>query len=396
MIIRALDAANAGTTADVITGIHYALAHGANVINMSLGAETQVDAVTNAIAYARGKGVVVVAAAGNERSQGSPTSYPAADPGVIAVAATDSADAVTSYSNKGSYVDVAAPGNSIVSTYPGGGYRTMSGTSMASPHVAAVAALLLAARPGLTPDQVEQALESTATDLGPAGKDTDYGYGRIDAAAAVAAVDQEATSPAGASPSQTGGESPSATPSDTATGPAPTAPTVTLNATARLVKYGSAPVVKFTVDADGEPMARQPVSVCVSVGGGTFGCTAATTGDDGTVTRPRRATAPFRIRLQVPATGTTTAVTSATAGYKVQAVATATRAGARALRVAIGGVDRQTVRVQRLDGTRWVVARTFRAAARTTVGGLTAKKRYRVVVPATTVFAGTTSGALQL
>ena len=402
--IRVLDASGSGYMADAATGIVYAADHGANVINMSLGADTQVDAVTNAIAYARGKGVVVVAAAGNERADGSPISYPAADPGVIAVAATDSADKVASYSNQGSYVDVAAPGSSIVSTYPGGGYRTLSGTSMASPHAAAVAALIEAARPGLTPDQVEQAMESTATDLGTAGKDTDYGYGRIDAAAAVAAVSSTpSTAPSSGSPSPTVSDSPSATPSDatpepseTTTDPELVTPTVTLNATARLVKYGSTPTVTFAVEADGEPMAQQPVSVCVSANGGAFGCTDATTDDDGILDWPQRATAPFRIRLTVPATDMTTAVTSATATYKVQAVATATRAGARALSVAIGGVDRQSVQVQRQDGARWVTVKTFRAATRTTVSGLPAKKRYRVVVPNSATFAGTTSGTVQL
>jgi type 1 fimbria pilin len=98
----------------------------------------------------------------------------------------------------------------------------------------------------------------------------------------------------------------------------------------------------------------------------------------------------------VPATDTTAAATSATATYKVLAVATATRAGARALTVAIGGLDSQSVQVQRLDGARWVKVKTFRAAARTTVTGLTAKKRYRIVVPNTPVFAGTVSATAQL
>ena len=413
--IRVLGADGSGYMSDAATGILYAADHGADVINMSLGTDTQVDAVTNAIAYARSKGVVVVAAAGNERAKGSPVSYPGADPGVIAVAATDSSDTVATYSNQGSYVDVAAPGSSIVSTYPGGGYRTLSGTSMASPHVAAVAALVKAAQPGLTPDQVEQAIESTATDLGTAGKDTDSGYGRIDATAAVAAASPATTaptsspassspasssptpsSPTPSSPAPTVSETSTATPSESATDPALVTPSVTLNATARLVKYRSTPTVQFTVDTDGEPMAQQPVSVCVSVNQGAFGCTAATTADDGTVTWPQRATAPFRIRLVVPATDITTAVTSATATYKVQAAATATRAGARALSVAIGGVDGQIVQVQRLDGTSWATVKTFRAAARTTVTGLTAKKRYRVVMPGTSLFAGTTSGTAQL
>jgi hypothetical protein len=171
---------------------------------------------------------------------------------------------------------------------------------------------------------------------------------------------------------------------------------VTLNATARLVKYGSTPIVTFTVAADDIPMAGQPVSVCVAVGSASFTCTAATTDDTGTLAWPRRATAPFRIRLDVPATDSTESVTSATAKYKVQAVAIASRAGAKALSVAVGGIDGQMVQVQRLDGTRWVTAKKFRAAAHTTVTGLTARKRYRVVVPGTAVFAGTTTAVVSL
>ena len=173
-------------------------------------------------------------------------------------------------------------------------------------------------------------------------------------------------------------------------------PTVTLNATARLVKYGSTPTVTFTVAADDIPMAQQPVSVCVAVGSAPFDCTDATTDDTGTLAWPRRATAPFRIRLAVPATDSTDAVTSATANYKVQAVATAARAGAKALSVAIGGIDRQTVQVQRLDGTRWVTAKKFRAAAHTTVTGLTAGSATAWWFRAPTVFAGTTTAVVSL
>jgi subtilisin family serine protease len=172
--IRVLGANGSGYMSDAATGITYAADHGATVINMSLGSASKVTAVTNAIAYARSKGVTVVAAAGNDRQSGSPTSYPGADQGVIAVAATDSNDVVASYSNAGSYVDVAAPGSNILST-TGGTYQSWNGTSMASPHVAAIAALLEAYNPRLTPDEVEAAIEGSAVDLGPAGKDNDYG-----------------------------------------------------------------------------------------------------------------------------------------------------------------------------------------------------------------------------
>jgi serine protease len=188
--VRVVDAKGEGFMSDAAKGIVYAADHGADVINMSLGSKDQNKAVTIAVAYARSKGVVVVAAAGNEREQGSPISYPAATPGVIAVAATDDADKVASFSNRGGYVDVAAPGERILSTVPAskGYYAAYSGTSMASPHVAAVAALIRSKYPALTPDKVERVLESSATDLGAKGKDSDYGYGRIDARAALRAA----------------------------------------------------------------------------------------------------------------------------------------------------------------------------------------------------------------
>lgn len=410
MPIRVLGADGSGYMSDAANGIVYAADHGADVINMSLGSDEEDSSVTNAIAYARSRGVVVVAAAGNERQQGSPTSYPAADPGVIAVAATDSADTVAYYSNRGSYVDVAAPGSAILSTFPtalnSSGYQTLYGTSMASPHVAAVAALLKAYDRALTPDQVEQALESSAVDLGPAGRDSDYGYGRIDAAAALAAVTPASPAPTTSptsEPTETDPTPSDPAPSEPATsepvngdptgGPTadPVTPAVQLNATARLIRYGSTPTVTFTVTAGGAPLAGQAAQVCVAVNGAGYRCTHVTTGDDGVVTWAERATAPFRIRLAVPATAGTTAVTSATANYRMQAVVTATKASTRSLTVAIGGVAGQTVAVQRLDGTRWVTAKKFKAAARTTVTGLTAKKRYRVVVPNSPTYTGATS-----
>ncbi|HEY0532667.1 MAG TPA: S8 family serine peptidase, partial [Actinoplanes sp.] len=423
--VRVLRADGGGYTSDAANGIVYAADHGADVINMSLGADEDDATVDSAIAYARSRGVVVVAAAGNERQKGNPTSYPAADPGVIAVAATDSGDVVASYSNSGGYVDVSAPGSSIVSTYPialnGTGYAAMSGTSMASPHVAAVAALLRSADPSLTPDQVESALESSATDLGPAGRDDDYGYGRIDAAAALAAINPATTAPATTAPATEPATAPTSEPTtepatdptgepvtdptseptteptseptseptaqptvDPTTGPTPD-PVITPNATARLIRYGTTPTVTFRVTANGEPMTGTAADVCVSINGRALTCTDVTTDDQGVVTWAQRATAPFRIRLSVGSA-------SAAANYKVQAAVTVARASAKSLAVAIGGVERQTVAVQRLDGTSWVTAKTFKAAARTTVTGLTAKKRYRVVVRAGTSFSGVTSG----
>ncbi|WP_203828213.1 S8 family peptidase [Actinoplanes palleronii] len=379
--VRVLDAEGAGDTSDTAEGVIWAADHGADVINMSLGGTKQSSALTNAIAYARGKGVVVVAAAGNDRAKGSPTSYPGADPGVIAVAATDASDAVESYSNAGSYVDVAAPGSLILNTYPTAlaatGYATMSGTSMASPHVAAVAALLLAARPGLNPDQVEAALEDSAIDLGTAGKDNDFGYGRIDA---VTALDQVA---------------PTTTPS-----PAPTAapvvatPVVTASPATRTVTYQARTSTAFRVTADGAPWANRPVSVCVSVGGGSWSCGSATTGATGTYTVTRTATASFRIRLTVPASSTnTTAV--ATSSYTVKAAVAVRRSAKKTLTVRVTGAAGQKLTVQRYTSKRWTTVKSYPATSSRTVTGLVSGGSYRVVLSSTTSVTGVTSATVK-
>jgi serine protease len=193
--VKVLGADGSGNMSDAAEGIVWAADHGAEVINMSLGTTRRVAAVSTAIAYARTKGVVVVAAAGDSRRSGSPLSYPAADAGVIAVAATDAGDRYGGYSSAGSHVDVAAPGSGILSTFPtalGSAYRSMNGTSTASPHVAAVAAMVRAAGPALTPDQVETVLERSAVDLGAKGFDNDHGNGRIDPVAALDAVEHPA------------------------------------------------------------------------------------------------------------------------------------------------------------------------------------------------------------
>jgi serine protease len=227
--VRVLDANGSGWSSTVAKGIVWAADNGADIVNLSLGGTAPDGAQSNAIKYARSKGVTVIAAAGNYRQNGSPTLYPAAEEGVVAVAATDSVDGVAYYSNAGSYVDVAAPGSSIVSTVPvaKGSYSFYSGTSMASPHVAAVAALLKAANPALTPDGIEQALTSSAVDLGAPGKDADFGYGRIDAVAALAAAAPKPATPTTSPVTTTPTSAPTTAPATTTPTTAPTTKTPT-------------------------------------------------------------------------------------------------------------------------------------------------------------------------
>lgn len=159
----------------------------AEVISMSLGGTTYSAEVENAVNLAYSYGAVLVAAAGNEGASG--VTYPAKLPNVIAVAAIDKYDSVPSWSSKGPEVELAAPGVDILSTVPHGGYKSYSGTSMATPHVSATAALviskLLIESRQYTPDYIRQTLINTAEDIGAPGWDSESGYGVVRADLAV-------------------------------------------------------------------------------------------------------------------------------------------------------------------------------------------------------------------
>ena len=175
-----------GTYEDLIRAIIYATDNGADVINMSLGATSYSRGEQAAVDYAWAHGVVVVAAAGNTGRTSD--HYPAAHAHAIAVAATDAYDNLAGFSTRGDFVDVAAPGIGVWSTYRGNRYGSMSGTSMATPHVSGLAALILSLNPNLTPDEVRALIEVNADDLGAPGWDPEFGHGRINAARALAAV----------------------------------------------------------------------------------------------------------------------------------------------------------------------------------------------------------------
>ncbi|MDQ3830891.1 MAG: S8 family peptidase, partial [Candidatus Tectomicrobia bacterium] len=189
LIAKVLDGSGSGTADDVADGIIWGVKNGAKVVNLSLGDRGNARVVRDAVNYATRRGAVVVAAAGNGNT--NRFEYPAAYPDVIAVAATTRDDLRASYSNYGDWVDIAAPGGEdpasyskrILSTIPGGKYHYMSGTSMAAPHVSALAGLL--ASQGLDRASIKKLIFNTAVDLGRAGRDPYYGYGRIDAGQAV-------------------------------------------------------------------------------------------------------------------------------------------------------------------------------------------------------------------
>ncbi|WP_235427239.1 S8 family peptidase [Cohnella kolymensis] len=183
MPVKVLDSSGSGSTYSVSQGIIWAVDHGAHIINMSLGNYAQASFLHDALKYAHDRGVILIAASGNDNTDRP--GYPAAYPEVLGVAATDPNGVRAEYSNYGDYIDVAAPGTSIPSTYPGSRYAALSGTSMACPHVAALASLVKAANPNLGNDEVLDLLRKTAKDLGPAGKDNNFGYGEIDVRAAL-------------------------------------------------------------------------------------------------------------------------------------------------------------------------------------------------------------------
>lgn len=178
MPVKVLDSSGAGSTYSVAQGIIWAVDHGARVINMSLGNYAQADFLHDAIKYAYERDVVLIAASGNDNTERP--GYPAAYPEVFAVAATNSNKEKASFSNYGDYIDVAAPGDSIASTYPGSQYAALSGTSMASPHVAALAGLIRSVNPELTNVEVMELMRKSSLDLGEEGKDIYFGYGEID------------------------------------------------------------------------------------------------------------------------------------------------------------------------------------------------------------------------
>lgn len=184
MPVRIADANGYAYWSTVAQGIYWAADHGARVVNVSYNGVSGSATVQSAAQYLRNKGGVVVVAAGNSGGQESI----AANDSLLTVAATDQNDARASFSSYGSYVDLAAPGVSIYTTTVGGGYSGASGTSFASPVVAAAAALLLSANSTLTPADVDRILKTTALDLGTAGADPYFGSGRVDAARAVAAA----------------------------------------------------------------------------------------------------------------------------------------------------------------------------------------------------------------
>lgn len=175
------DPTGAAYYSDIARGLNWAADHNADVANISFDGISNSASVTTAAQYMRGKGGVVIAAAGNSGIDPGFTD----NPYIISVSATDSNDAKASWSNYGSFIDVAAPGVSIPTTKMGNAYSKWSGTSFSSPVTAGVAALIMAANPNLTPDEVEKVLKESADKIAGTDFHPYFGNGRVNAAAAV-------------------------------------------------------------------------------------------------------------------------------------------------------------------------------------------------------------------
>lgn len=187
--VKVLDGAGFGSLAWLLQGIDWAIANQMHIINLSLAFDLDSPAIRDACDRAYAAGILLVAAAGN--TGGGTVQYPAAYESVIAVNATDASDQFAAFSAIDGRVELAAPGRSIVSAARGNQYRSLDGTSQAAPHVAGVAALLMAAGiqdangNGRINDEVRLRLRQSAVDLGSSGHDLYFGYGRVDAAAAL-------------------------------------------------------------------------------------------------------------------------------------------------------------------------------------------------------------------
>ena len=225
--VRVLDDDCGGWDYNIAAGVIWAAEHGAGVINLSLGGPDGEDAVRASVSYAVARGSVVIAAVGNERASGNAVSYPAgfALPGELGVAATTRSGVSAPYSNTGSYVSLAAPGDGILSTFRGA-YSNLSGTSMATPYVSGTVALLRSAIPTLQPVSVVQALTRTARDLEVTGRDDATGAGLIDPVAALCLLGRCPPTPT-ATPTGNPALTPTPTPTPTPTGNPALTPTPT-------------------------------------------------------------------------------------------------------------------------------------------------------------------------
>jgi subtilisin len=272
--LKVLNSSGTGSWGGIIAALEHAVDNGARITNSSLGSSTNPGTlVEQAFAAAEAAGVVNIASAGNSGTcagKNDSVGYPARFSSVIAVAATSITDGRPCFSSTGPAVEFAAPGVSVLSTVPGG-YASYSGTSMSSPHVAGLVAVLIEAGLGDTnqngklSDEVRSVLSATAIDLGPAGRDTSYGYGLINAEAAVAAVRGGSTQPpAGDTEVVVSG--------------------ITYSRSGGRNKDRDLHIAVSITTTAGAPVAGAAVSITVTLDGQPYGSATGTTGSNGVAT----------------------------------------------------------------------------------------------------------------
>ena len=188
--LKALSSGGSGFWSDVAAALEWSIENKMDIVSMSIGGTAGDSLLETAVTQAYQAGLILVAAAGNSGTSdgtGDSVQFPAKYSGVIAVAATDSNDARASFSSTGLKVELSAPGVNVFSTYLGSTYKNMNGTSMATPHVSGLAALVKSTYPNATSEEIRKKIVDSVVDLGSAGRDALYGYGRISAPPAVEA-----------------------------------------------------------------------------------------------------------------------------------------------------------------------------------------------------------------
>jgi subtilisin family serine protease len=188
MPIAIEDAAGQMHASDLARGLQFAIERDVDVINLSLGGPVQSPNVEYWLERATQAGIPVVAAAGNAYRRDNPTVWPAASPHTIAVGAVAPTGVWAPFSSTGQYVDLVAPGVAVLTTAGDGGYVAGNGTSLSAPFVSATLAMMRVRAPDASPDELRQALVTSADDLGPKGWDPKFGHGVVDPLAALSAV----------------------------------------------------------------------------------------------------------------------------------------------------------------------------------------------------------------
>lgn len=232
MPIKVLNRRGASSDAIVARGVRWAVDNGARIINLSLGGPDESQVLRDMAQYAHDRGALLIASSGNGYEDGNATNYPAAYDTVLAVSATGNSDVVTGFSTTGPFVDISAPGVGIWTTSwsssQGDGYAPGNGTSPAAPHVSGTAGLIWSIRPDLSASDVRCVMEASSDDKGPAGKDNEYGWGRLNTLKALQLAQSYAGCPLNqpAPPSDPAPQPDQPAPSDAAAAFAPVAPVV--------------------------------------------------------------------------------------------------------------------------------------------------------------------------